>query len=189
MSAIDIITYADSIASGGVTETIRIYNGINSPYGSDNTFNDFYYTIYTISDNIDYIRVTAYDIRKNDMYMIMKYEGTWGSWQRVCTTSELTELSLANNWNKTKARVVKNGNVVNIEISATDGTTTSGTTIATLPEGFRPTSSPILVGTTEERYGENMKVQYFCIQSDGQVIIFAQEALRQIKLSASFILD
>ena len=110
-------------------------------------------------------------------------------WKKVCTTSELTELSLANNWNKTKARVVKNGNVVNIEISATDGTKTSGTTIATLPEGFRPTSSPILIGTTEEGYGKNMKVQYFCIQPDGQVIIFAQEALRQIKLSASFILD
>ena len=130
-------------------------------------------------------------VAQNSLY-IGQLKGSDASgltWEKVCTTSELTELSLENNWNKTKARVVKNGNVVNIEISATDGTATSGTTIATLPEGFRPTSSPILIGTTEEGYGKNMKVQYFCIQPDGQVVIFAQEALRQIKLSANFILD
>ena len=34
-----------------------------------------------------YKRVIAYDIRKNCMYMIMKYLGKWGTWQRVCTTS------------------------------------------------------------------------------------------------------
>ena len=83
----------------------------------------------------------------------------------------------------------KSADAWNIRFSSTDGTSTSGTTIATLPEGFRPTSSPILIGTTEEGYGKNMKVQYFCIQPDGQVVIFAQKALRQIKLSASFILD
>ena len=81
----DMISYADSISNEVVTDTIRIHKGTNSPYGADNTNNDFYYTIYTISDKFK--RVIAYDLRKNDMYMRMKYNGVWSSWQRVCTTT------------------------------------------------------------------------------------------------------
>ena len=82
----DIIAYTDSISKEEVTETVRIMNSVNSPYGVDNTNNDFYYTIYNILDS-KFKRVVAYDIRKNDMYMIMKNGGNWGTWQRVCTTS------------------------------------------------------------------------------------------------------
>ena len=93
----DIIAYTDSISKEEVTETVRIMNSVNSPYGVDNTNNDFYYTIYNILDS-KFKRVVAYDIRKNDMYMIMKNGGNWTKWQRVCTTSvadvPLTTVSL-----------------------------------------------------------------------------------------------
>ena len=82
----DIIAYADSLGNEAVTETIRITNGINSPYGANDKDNDFHYTIYNMYD-ARFKRIVAYDIRKNDMYMIMKYGGRWRTWQRVCTTS------------------------------------------------------------------------------------------------------
>ena len=82
----DIIAYADTIGAQMVTDTVKIMNGINSPYGADNISNDFHYTIYNIN-NENFKRIVAYDIRKNDMYMIIKRNGTWSAWQRVCTTS------------------------------------------------------------------------------------------------------
>ena len=82
----DVIEYAETFGRELVTETFRIMNATNSPYGVNNNANDFHYTIYNMGDS-NYKRVIAYDIRKNCMYMIMKYYGTWGTWQRVCTTS------------------------------------------------------------------------------------------------------
>ena len=82
----DIIAYADTIGAQMVTDTVKIMNGINSPYGADNISNDFHYTIYNIN-NENFKRIVAYDIRKNDMYMIIKRNGTWSDWQRVCTTN------------------------------------------------------------------------------------------------------
>ena len=79
----DIIAYADSISNETVADTVRIMNSPNSPYGAAGS--DFHYTIYNITDD-GYKRIVAYDIRKNDMYMIMKHSGTWGTWRKVCTT-------------------------------------------------------------------------------------------------------
>ena len=61
-------------------------NATNSPYKAVGIGSDFHYTIYNIADD-GYKRIVAYDIRKNDMYMIMKHSGTWGKWRKVCTTS------------------------------------------------------------------------------------------------------
>ena len=82
----DIIAYADSLGNEAVTETIRFTNSINSPYGANDKDNDFHYTIYNMYD-ARFKRIVAYDIRKNDMYMIMKYGGRWRTWQRLCATS------------------------------------------------------------------------------------------------------
>ena len=82
----DIIAYADSISNETVADTVRIMNAPNSPYKAVGIGSDFYYTIYNITDD-GYKRIVAYDIRKNDMYMIMKHSGTWGKWRKVCTTS------------------------------------------------------------------------------------------------------
>ena len=82
----DVIAYADYIISESVTDTVRMRDATNSPYGVNNKSNDFYYTIYNM-DDYKFKRIVAYDIRKNDMYMIMKNNGKWGTWQRVCTTS------------------------------------------------------------------------------------------------------
>ena len=81
----DIIAYADSISNETVADTVRIMNAPNSPYKAVGIGSDFYYTIYNITDD-GYKRIVAYDIRKNDMYMIMKHSGTWGTWRKVCTT-------------------------------------------------------------------------------------------------------
>ena len=82
----DIIAYADAINGEEVSDAVRIMNGINSPYGVDNTDNDFHYIIYNIADN-KYKRVIAYDIRKNDVYILLKSSGVWRTWQKLCSTS------------------------------------------------------------------------------------------------------
>ena len=85
-SSESIIAYADTINNEMVTETVEILNIKDSPYGVNDASNDFYYTIYNI-DNYNFKRIVAYDIRKNDMYMIMKKNGVWSSWEKVCTTT------------------------------------------------------------------------------------------------------
>ena len=79
----DIFAYADSIEEY-VTITVKLMNGVNSPYGA-NVNNDFYYTIINMP-SVNYKRIVAYDIRKNVIYMNIKHVD-WGTWQRVCTTS------------------------------------------------------------------------------------------------------
>ena len=88
LDGVDIIVYADSISNEMVTDTVRIMNATNSPYGVDNVSNDFYYTIYNINDD-RYKRILAYNIRKNDMYMIIKNNNIWGTWQQLATESDL----------------------------------------------------------------------------------------------------
>ena len=88
LNGVDIIVYADSISNEMVTDTVRIMNATNSPYGVDNVSNDFYYTIYNINDD-RYKRILAYNIRKNDMYMIIKNNNIWGTWQQLATESDL----------------------------------------------------------------------------------------------------
>ena len=87
LSGGDIIAYADAISNETITDTVRMMNATNSPYGVNQTNNDFYYTIYNIITDYNFKRIVAYDIRENDMYMIMKNTGVWGTWKRVCTTS------------------------------------------------------------------------------------------------------
>ena len=88
LNGVDIIVYADSISNEMVTDTVRIMNATNSPYGVDNVSNDFYYTIYNINDD-RFKRILAYNIRKNDMYMIIKNNNIWGTWQQLATESDL----------------------------------------------------------------------------------------------------
>ena len=82
LDGVDIIVYADSISNEMVTDTVRIMNATNSPYGVDNVNNDFYYTIYNVNDD-KYKRILAYNIRKNNMYMIIKNNNIWGAWQEI----------------------------------------------------------------------------------------------------------
>ena len=82
----DIKSYAETFGNLFITDTVRLRDSTSSPYGVDNNINDFYYTIYNMDKN-RYKRIIAYDIRKNDMYMIMRNADGWGKWQRVCTTT------------------------------------------------------------------------------------------------------
>ena len=82
----DIKSYAETFGNLFITDTVRLRDSTSSPYGVDNNINDFYYTIYNM-DEIRYKRIIAYDIRKNDMYMIMRNADGWGKWRRVCTTT------------------------------------------------------------------------------------------------------
>ena len=91
LDGVDIIVYADSISHEMVTDTVRIMNATNSPYGVDNVNNDFYYTIYNVNDD-KYKRILAYDIRKNDMYMIVKNNNIWGTWAKLATMDKVNAL-------------------------------------------------------------------------------------------------
>ena len=88
LDGVDIIVYADSISNEMVTDTVRIMNATNSPYGVDNVNNDFHYTIYNVKDD-KYKRILAYDIRKNDMYMIIKNNNIWGTWAKLATMDKV----------------------------------------------------------------------------------------------------
>ena len=81
----DIKSYAETFNNLFITDTVRIRDYTSSPYGVGNKINDFYYTIYNM-DEKRYKRIIAYDIRKNDMYMIMRNADGWGTWRRVCAT-------------------------------------------------------------------------------------------------------
>ena len=94
LDGVDIIVYADSISHEMVADTVRIMNATNSPYGVDNVNNDFYYTIYNINDD-KYKRILAYDIRKNDMYMIVKNNNIWGTWAKLATMDKLGGLTFS----------------------------------------------------------------------------------------------
>ena len=52
-------------------------NITNAPYGS--TSNDFYYVILKIGD--PYIKVIAYDIRGENVYVITRINNSWGTWK------------------------------------------------------------------------------------------------------------
>ena len=119
LDGVDIIVYADSISNEMATDTVRIMNATNSPYGVDNVNNDFHYTIYNINDD-KYKRILAYDIRKNDMYMIVKNNNIWGAWAKLATMDKVESkyeeatLNTPVDWNtlNTKARYYLSGEAI-----------------------------------------------------------------------------
>ena len=116
LDGVDIIVYADSISHEMVTDTVRIMNATNSPYGVDNVNNDFHYTIYNVNDD-KYKRILAYDIRKNDMHMIIKNNNIWGTWAKLAAMDKVESkyeeatLDTPVDWNtlNTKARYYFSG--------------------------------------------------------------------------------
>ena len=131
LSGGDIIAYADTITNETATDTVRFMNATNSPYGVNDVNNDFYYTIYNISDD-NFKRIVAYDIRKNDMYMIMKKDGVWSPWEKIVTTKvadvPLTTLPLKDGYGGEVAYSVKNGYCLVLINGLTVPTSTVGAT-------------------------------------------------------------
>ena len=88
--AIDIIAYADSLIGKNNIDAIRVFNATNSPYGVDNANNDFFYTIYNIT-NDKFKRIVAYDIRTNNIYVRIKISGTWSDWEKLIKSDNVTD--------------------------------------------------------------------------------------------------
>ena len=88
--AIDIIAYADSLIGKNNIDAIRVFNATNSPYGVDNANNDFFYTIYNIT-NDKFKRIVAYDIRTNNVYVRIKISGTWSDWEKLIKSDNVTD--------------------------------------------------------------------------------------------------
>ena len=61
---------------------VRVFNSSTSPYGNRIGGSDFIYDIFKI-DNHDWIRVIAYDIRSNGIYVNSKVNGTWAGWRNI----------------------------------------------------------------------------------------------------------
>jgi hypothetical protein len=77
LSNVDVFTTAESCLLNKVS-FFRIYEAsANSPYLGMG--NDFYYYVNKLEDN-NYIRLMAFDIRSNNVYVCTKVNGSWGSW-------------------------------------------------------------------------------------------------------------
>ena len=99
------------------------------------------------------------------MYIRNKGQGVWTDWQEVATTDRLDELPLLNGWtlwggSAYPPKVFKVGNICSIVGCIVGGTATSGTTIFTLPEGFRPkrTESTPVLGADGKVYNLNISL-------------------------------
>ena len=186
----DIIAYADTIGAQMVTDTVRIMNGINSPYGADNISNDFHYTIYNIN-NENFKRIVAYDVRKNDMYMIIKRNGTWSAWQRVCTTN-VADVPVTNiapsdtttfinfKGNSNCNYRVKNGicyvSLWGVKIASTGGTIKPG---VILPKSANNRAGALMTGT-----GDATEHAFVFILDNGELCFDVKDA--NIELYGSF---
>jgi hypothetical protein len=82
---------------------------------------------------------------------------------------QTSTLVLGNNWvtvdAANPARVIRSGNVVRLEGSIKNGTTTSNTVVATLPVGFRPLRTQI-----QPVWTSGNVVGYATINTSGQVL-------------------
>ena len=84
-TATDILDWAssDECLLNYNTKT-RVFNSPTCPWGDgiNPSVSDFIYDIFKI-DNHDWIRVIAYDIRSNGIYVNSKVNGTWLGWRSI----------------------------------------------------------------------------------------------------------
>jgi hypothetical protein len=124
------------------------YKGGNITNAPDN---DTWFIIHM--ESTTYKTQMAYKYTNNDIYKRALVNGTWNSWQQIAIADQESwiNLTLQNSWlnygasyGKARYRTNNNGEV-EIKGSIKSGTTTVGTTIATLPSGYRPPSDMTFV--------------------------------------------
>lgn len=74
----DVFAIAERCPLNRITFFRGFESTANSPYGSGAT-NDFFYCVSRLETD-SYIRIVAFDVRSNRVYVNAKINGTWGTW-------------------------------------------------------------------------------------------------------------
>lgn len=143
-----------SLDSGDVYELLKINgnfagnNLINAPTigsGSENHWYVYNVVMHPFNNNYGSIIASGYANSPKKTHINTLENGKWLGWQEVATTSKINNLPLLNGWKQVantpyvnNTPVVKNGNVVTIDIFVEGGGSATGTSIFTLPDGYRP---------------------------------------------------
>ena len=150
------------------------YNLSNSPQGGNG-----WKHVQVFKHNDNWIVQVAYDFEANVAAMRAKVNGTWRPWTQMVSMSTLSQYSwqklvLQNGWNHYTnygdAFYTKSiDGIVYLKGNLWKGSTSSETTIAMLPEGFRPRSSMYLQALNND-YGNAILGVY----PDGRLVVKSQ---------------
>ena len=150
------------------------YNLSNSPQGGNG-----WKHVQVFKHNNNWIVQVAYDFEANVAAMRAKVNGTWRPWTQMVSMSTLSQYSwqklvLQNGWNHYTnygdAFYTKSiDGIVYLKGNLWKGSTSSETTIAMLPEGFRPRSSMYLQALNND-YGNAILGVY----PDGRLVVKSQ---------------
>lgn len=150
------------------------YNLSNSPQGGNG-----WKHVQVFKHNDNWIVQVAYDFEANVAAMRAKVNGTWRPWTQMVSMSTLSQYSwqklvLQNGWNHYTnygdAFYTKSiDGIVYLKGNLWKGSTSSETTIAMLPEGFRPRSSMYLQAMNND-YGNAILGVY----PDGRLVVKSQ---------------
>lgn len=170
----DILAYADNITPKSNCEVyiVRFNTCQNAPSGVV----DCFCLIRKIS-NVNWIGITLWDIRTENVYEIRKTAGTWGKWKKLCTTSvEDVDKVMITTQNLTEGIVsyfVKNG-ICYVSISRITPSVNGGSTIITantLPPPDAKGNNHYTIGTTSGVIG------LFVINNDGSAVFYGQNTV------------
>lgn len=150
------------------------YNLSNSPQGGNG-----WKHVQVFKHNDNWIVQVAYDFEANVAAMRAKVNGTWRPWTQMVSMLTLSQYSwqklvLQNGWNHYTnygdAFYTKSiDGIVYLKGNLWKGSTSSETTIAMLPEGFRPRSSMYLQALNND-YGNAILGVY----PDGRLVVKSQ---------------
>lgn len=125
--------------------------------------------------NLDYKRVIAWDVSAVNTveYECKNNNGAWTPWLQTATTDKIDISStLVNGWviNAVNAELMaqQSGNIISLTGSIKNGTITKGTTIATLPVGFRPSKEILAVA---HQYANPPVARIMRVARDGTIKI------------------
>ena len=131
------------------SRVIRGYNCLSSPSNNDN--NDFIYYVDAINDTL-FTSVIAIDVRTNCVYRNNMIDGNWIGWDKFVLNSDLNteKISLENTWvwSSGSLKMQRVFDCVFLEFEAIYGSITEKTTIATIPEGWRPFQWKTTIGVS-----------------------------------------
>ncbi|WRS28611.1 pyocin knob domain-containing protein [Oscillospiraceae bacterium MB08-C2-2] len=169
------VTNAPTVVGGGVGWYTFILNPLTSE-------SDKYQTCIAIS--LYYKRI----------YFGTRYNSTWSGWKELATAEPLQELAIPfateyksageSTYFKSQDKVVS----LNIDCMRKDaGDIISGSIIATLPEGYRPSRNIMCICLARELSGNTSNYGHAYIRLDGSVEVYFPSTIKRLYFNATFL--